>query len=119
MAAVRLPQLAGQSHLAAQADRAAVADGVVDEAPGHHAAGAAQGVAFLCKTYPAFIVTGVAIIAVWWDRSLRPRQLLWMLLATIIAIAPWCIWCLIHFPREFLFEQVQVFRHLGTNVENW
>jgi hypothetical protein len=37
--------------------------------------------------------------------------------ATVLTIAPWTIACVIRFPREFWFEQAQVFRHLGTKVE--
>jgi 4-amino-4-deoxy-L-arabinose transferase len=119
-------------------------------------AGAAQGIAYLCKTYPAFIVTGIALVA--WllplcglarreprdsaeqggstpnGSTLTPtlslpgrgsrkrfggRHVLALVVATIVAVAPWTIWCAVRFPREFAWEQLQVFRHLGTNVEGW
>ncbi|MEA2711311.1 MAG: hypothetical protein QOF78_3912, partial [Phycisphaerales bacterium] len=92
------------------------------------AAGAAQGIAFLSKTYPAFVVTGVALLA--WQLPLRGfadqaaarfkgRHLLILLASTIVVVAPWTIWCIVHFPREFSWEQLQVFRHLTHNVEQW
>ena len=92
------------------------------------AAGIAQGIAFQCKTYPAFIVSGIALIAVFLPlvgfadqtaRRWRKRELLILLASTILTIAPWTIWCLLKFPHEFLWEQLQVFRHLNKNVENW
>ncbi|MEA2734964.1 MAG: hypothetical protein QOE14_1415 [Humisphaera sp.] len=92
------------------------------------AAGAAQGIAFLSKTYPAFVVTGIALLA--WQLPLRGfadqaaarfkgRHLLILLASTIVVVAPWTIWCIVHFPREFSWEQLQVFRHLTHNVEQW
>jgi len=92
------------------------------------ACGFAQGVAFLCKTYPAFIVTGIAVAA--WllptirltvdsTIKLRPRHILILLLATVLTIAPWTIYGYLHFRPEFVWEQAQVFRHLGANVEGW
>ena len=92
------------------------------------AAGAAQGVAFLSKTYPAFVVTGVALLA--WLLPLRgfadqaasrfkARHLLILIIATLITAAPWTIYCVVNFPREFAHEQLQVFFHLTHNVEQW
>ena len=92
------------------------------------AAGAAQGVAYLSKTYPAFVVTGVALLA-WllplWGFArqstlrFRGRHVLILLAATLVTAAPWTIYCLIRFPREFYWEQLQVFRHLTHDVEQW
>jgi 4-amino-4-deoxy-L-arabinose transferase len=100
------------------------------------AAGAAQGIAFLSKTYPAFVVSGVALLA--WTLPLRGcpaaqspnnadqassrfrgRHLLVLLMTTMLTAAPWTIYCLIQFPKEFSWEQLQVFRHLTHNVEQW
>lgn len=95
------------------------------------AAGFAQGIAFHSKTYPAFVVTGIALVACLllpWGFAGRPtktgggfkaRHLLILLASTLLAIAPWTIWCAVRFPRELAWEQLQVFRHLGTNVEGW
>jgi 4-amino-4-deoxy-L-arabinose transferase-like glycosyltransferase len=102
-------------------------------------AGVAQGIAFLSKTYPAFIVTGIALVAALMPiagfakasasqatrlNGRAPRRFAWknvliLLSATLVTIAPWTISCMIRFPREFWFEQAQVFRHLGANVESF
>ena len=92
------------------------------------AAGAAQGAAFLSKTYPAFVITGVALLA--WLLPLRGladaaasrfkgRHLLMLIASTIVIAAPWTIYCAVRFPHEFAYEQLQVFRHLTHNVEQW
>lgn len=87
--------------------------------------GIAQAIAWMTKSYPAGFITVVAaslVLAGWrWRSSLcfTLRQFLAMLIATILAAAPWTIWCLIHFRQEFLFEQFHVFSHLATNVENF
>ena len=91
-------------------------------------AGTAQGLAYLSKSYPAFVITAVAAVAVFLPLvglagreqvRLRGRHLAILLIATLITIAPWTIWCIVKFPREFWWEQAQVFRHLGTNIEGW
>ncbi|MBN2560768.1 MAG: glycosyltransferase family 39 protein [Phycisphaerae bacterium] len=91
-------------------------------------AGLAQGLAFLCKQYLAAIIFGLALVAwllpiVGLGRTkhcrLGPKHLLGLLLATLITVAPWTIWCLIKFPDEFLYELLHASRHLGTDVEGW
>jgi 4-amino-4-deoxy-L-arabinose transferase-like glycosyltransferase len=92
------------------------------------ATGVAQGIAFLSKTYPAFIVTGVALVA--WQLPLRGwagmvaprlrgRHLITILLATFLTAAPWMLSIAIRFPREFAWEQTQIFHHLTRDVEQW
>src|SRR5687768_10774111 len=85
------------------------------------AAGVAQGIAFLSKTYPAFVVTGVALLA--WLLPLRgcpaaqapknadaaasrfkARHLLILIAAMLLTAAPWTIYCIVNFPREFSWE---------------
>jgi 4-amino-4-deoxy-L-arabinose transferase-like glycosyltransferase len=78
--------------------------------------GIAQGLAFLSKTFPALIVTLIALVA--W-RSLSAKGLLKLLLSTFLTIAPWMTWIAIRFPHEFLHENVQILHHLNENVENW
>jgi 4-amino-4-deoxy-L-arabinose transferase-like glycosyltransferase len=91
-------------------------------------AGAAQGIAYLSKTYPAFIVTGIALVA--WllpvmglaplkPARFRGKHVLILLGATILTALPWTLWCFIEFRREFLWEQVFVVRHLTQDVEHW
>jgi 4-amino-4-deoxy-L-arabinose transferase-like glycosyltransferase len=91
-------------------------------------AGAAQGVAFLCKSYLAAIVFGVALTA--WllpifrlarrgECRLSFVQLMALPAATLVVIAPWLLYCATYFPAEFEHEHAQIWRHLHTNVENW
>jgi len=78
--------------------------------------GLAQGLAFLSKTYPALIVTILAIAAV---KKLRFKNFLLLLLATAITIAPWLLWTAIRFPHEFAHENLQILHHLNENIESW
>jgi 4-amino-4-deoxy-L-arabinose transferase-like glycosyltransferase len=78
--------------------------------------GIAQGLAFLSKTYPAFIVTILAVVAL---RRIRLKGLLILLLSTALTIAPWLLWTAIRFPHEFAHENLQILHHLSENVENW
>lgn len=85
-------------------------------------AGVAQGFAFLSKTYPAFIVIIVLVVA--WvamrGRSrLRAGHVLLCIAMTVLVVAPWIIWCLAKFPREFLAAHWLILRHLHTDVERW
>jgi 4-amino-4-deoxy-L-arabinose transferase len=92
------------------------------------AAGVAQGLAFNCKSYPALIALGIAAVA--WlapklklagnaDPRLRGRDLLWMIAGSVLAGAPWLIYCAIRFGPEFRYEQLNVLRHLTQDVEGW
>lgn len=92
------------------------------------AAGICQGLAFLCKTYPALIVQAVGVAAWLLIRlgfgrrtaarsSIRP--LLLMFLATLVTIAPWTLWCIVNYPREYFYEMGHVGRHLYTDIESW
>lgn len=91
-------------------------------------AGLAQGLAFLCKSYLAGIMFGIALAA--WllpicrlahreDCRIGPLRLLAMLGVTVLTIAPWHLYCMIEFPEEFWHEQTQIIRHLDSNVERW
>lgn len=42
-----------------------------------------------------------------------------LLLTGILTVAPWVTYCLIKYPKEFLWEHKRVIDHLNTNVENW
>jgi hypothetical protein len=45
--------------------------------------------------------------------------LLVLIASTIVVAAPWTIHCAVRFPQEFAHEQLQVFRHLTHDVEQW
>ncbi len=90
------------------------------------AAGIAQGIAFLCKSYPAFVITGIAVVAALLPlvgfttaKRFRGRHVLILLAATIVTIAPWTIWGFVRFRAEFVWAPLQIFRHLDHNVEGW
>jgi hypothetical protein len=78
-------------------------------------AGVAQGLAFLCKMYPALIVTVFSVAALWTSR----RKLGIFIAAAIVTAAPWFIYCAIRFPTEFRLENALILRHLNENVEGW
>jgi 4-amino-4-deoxy-L-arabinose transferase len=78
--------------------------------------GVAQGLAFLSKTYPALIVTLLALAAF---RTIRGRGVATILVATIITIAPWLTYAAIRFPNEFVHENLGILHHLNENVECW
>jgi 4-amino-4-deoxy-L-arabinose transferase-like glycosyltransferase/predicted RNA-binding Zn-ribbon protein involved in translation (DUF1610 family) len=91
-------------------------------------AGFCQGLAFLCKSYLAAVLFGVAMTG-WLLPFVRlaPRDQfrigVWQLLTlagiTIVTVAPWQIYCMIAFPEEYWHEHAQVWRHLYSNVEQW
>jgi 4-amino-4-deoxy-L-arabinose transferase-like glycosyltransferase len=90
-------------------------------------AGVAQGAAYLSKSYPALIVTGIALVA-WLAPMLHlasrrwrvtGRQLLMLIAATLLTIAPWTIYCLLRWPELFLWENAGILRHLNRDVEGW
>jgi hypothetical protein len=105
--------------------------------------GIAQGLAFLSKTWPALIVSGLATL--FWilrflpalrstesatddktisaaAKPLRPlagTTLLQILTATLVTILPWMLSAAIRFPHEFAAENLRILHHLNENVENW
>jgi 4-amino-4-deoxy-L-arabinose transferase-like glycosyltransferase len=91
-------------------------------------AGLAQGLAYLCKSYLAAIILGLALAA--WllpvcrlarreDCRIGPSRILALLGVTLLTVAPWLTWCATNYPLEFWHEHAQVWRHLHANVENW
>lgn len=91
-------------------------------------AGVCQGLAFLCKSYLAAIIFGVALTA--WllplvrlarreDCRLGLLQLLTIAGVTIATVAPWQLYCMLAFPDEYWHEHTQVWRHLYSDVERW
>ncbi len=91
-------------------------------------AGIAQGLAFLSKSYPAFIITGVAF-AVWLapkfslakkeECRLRGQHILGILITTIFIAGPWMVYTVFQYPVEFKIEHNYIFRHLTEDVEGW
>jgi 4-amino-4-deoxy-L-arabinose transferase-like glycosyltransferase len=93
-------------------------------------AGVGQGMAFLCKSYLAGIVLGIALTA-WllpvcrltFSPEAAPKfglsRVLGLLATTALTVAPWLVYCAISYPVEFFHEEAQIRRHLTFNVENW
>jgi 4-amino-4-deoxy-L-arabinose transferase-like glycosyltransferase len=82
--------------------------------------GVAQGLAFLSKTYPALIVSGLAIVA--WllpQTRLRHRDVLIILLATLATILPWNFMAAIRWPQQFFYENFYTLRHVTESIEDW
>lgn len=91
-------------------------------------AGVAQGLAFLCKSYLAGIIFGIALTA--WllpycslgrraDCRMSPRRLLALLGVSVMVVAPWQVYCLVNYADEFWHEHAQIWLHLSSNIENW
>jgi 4-amino-4-deoxy-L-arabinose transferase len=81
-------------------------------------AGVAQGLAFLSKTYPALIVTLIAIAATVL-KLMTWRQFLILIAATVMTVAPWNIYAAILWPHEFVQANLLILSHLHENVESF
>lgn len=51
--------------------------------------------------------------------KIRLSDVVIQLVAGIGTVAPWTIYCLIKYPKEFIWEHKRVLDHLNTNVEGW
>ena len=103
--------------------------------------GVTMGIAYLSKSYLALITFGIALV-VWCvargkqiyhkkrlsdnqtqnetiASKIRLRDIGVQLLAAIATVAPWVIYCLIYYRKEFLWEHKRVLDHLNTDVESW
>ncbi len=91
-------------------------------------AGVGQGLAFLSKTYPAFIVTGVALTA--WlapvlslakkeDCHYRWQHVLGLLGVTVLVAGPWTLYTAIEYPIEFEISNRVTFSHFTENLQGW
>jgi len=88
-------------------------------------AGIATGLALLSKSFPALLSVGllcsIAMLAWWWksERRISARSIGVFLIALIVTIAPWFIWCWTQFNDLFRHELFMQLRHLDENVEQW
>lgn len=103
--------------------------------------GVAMGIAYLSKSYLALITFGIAFV-VWCvargkqiyhkkrlsndsrqletdEVKIRLSNIGLQLLAAIATVAPWTIYCLIYYRKEFLWEHKRVLDHLNTDIESW
>ncbi len=103
--------------------------------------GVAMGIAYLSKSYLALITFGIALVVwcvgqgkqIYHKKRLSDNQtqnetialkirlsdIGIQLLAAIATVAPWAIYCLIYYRKEFLWEHKRVIDHLNTDVESW
>lgn len=91
-------------------------------------AGVGQGCAFLSKTYPAFIVTGVSLagwlapslaLAKREDCHLRGRHVLGLLGVTAIVALPWTLFTVMAYPIEFNLSNRVTFSHFTEDLQGW
>lgn len=91
-------------------------------------AGAGQGLAFLSKTYPAFIVSGVALAVVLApslrfarkeDCLLKWKHFCVLLGVTLIVAGPWMLFTAIAYPIEFNISNRVTFSHFTEDVQGW
>ena len=100
--------------------------------------GVAIGVAYLSKSYLACITFGIAFV-IWAvvrlkvryrqsrglseEESVLPkirlRDIGFQMVAAVATVAPWTIYCLIYYRKEFLWEHRRVLEHLNTDIEGW
>ncbi len=103
--------------------------------------GVTMGIAYLSKSYLALITFGIALV-VWTFAQgkriyesrrascedmpgetlgvkIRLRDIGLQLFAALVTVAPWTVYCLIYYRKEFLWEHKRVIDHLNTDVENW
>ncbi|MDE0555698.1 MAG: glycosyltransferase family 39 protein [Candidatus Poribacteria bacterium] len=103
--------------------------------------GVTMGIAYLSKSYLALITFGIALV-VWCvargkkiyhkrnpldattqkeatDAKIRLKDIGVQLVAAIVTVAPWVIYCIIYYRKEFLWEHKRVLDHLNTDVESW
>ncbi len=91
-------------------------------------AGIGQGLAFLSKTYPAFIVTGVALAGVLAPSlrlakkeacHLRWQHVLGLLGMTLLVAGPWTLFTAIAYPIEFNISNRVTFAHFTEDIQGW
>lgn len=91
-------------------------------------AGIGQGLAFLSKTHPAFIVTGVAFAGVLAPFlrlakkeacHLRWQHILGLLGAMGLVAGPWTLFTAIQYPVEFNISNSVKFAHFTEDIQGW
>lgn len=82
--------------------------------------GVAQGLAFLSKSYPALIVTGLCAVVWLWNRSrLSGRSYAVIAMATLLTLGPWNLYAFMRWPDQFMHENLHALRHLTEDIEQW
>lgn len=90
--------------------------------------GVAQGFGCLSKSYLGLVSSGIAgVIFVLtktdilksYKVNINVKRILFQILFSVLVAAPWTIFCLIRYTKEFIFENAMVLAHLHTEVEIW
>ena len=90
--------------------------------------GVAQGFGYLTKSYLCLVSFGIAVAALVltrvgilkWNRSnISFRKVVIQAVFSILVAAPWVIFCLIKYTKEFIHENNMVLAHVSSQVENW
>ena len=90
--------------------------------------GVAQGFGYLSKSYLCLVAFGIAAAILTLAKtgvlrslkaSINVRKVLAQIASSIAVAAPWVIFCLVKYPREFLHEHMRVLDHLHTGIEIW
>jgi 4-amino-4-deoxy-L-arabinose transferase len=82
--------------------------------------GVAQGLAFLSKSYPALIVTGLCAAAWVMGRpNLKGKSLAIVLASTAVTVLPWLIYAYIRWPEALTQESTHALRHMTEDIEQW
>jgi 4-amino-4-deoxy-L-arabinose transferase-like glycosyltransferase len=83
-------------------------------------AGVGQGLAFLSKSFPALLVSGLVVVA--WGLSRRKmsgKNVLAFCIAALATALPWLIYAAIRFPVDFRYGNWVVLQHLDKDIEGW
>lgn len=84
-------------------------------------AGVAVSAAILSRWLPALIVLPLWLLAVYYSKQFSMRQIIgqFMLLCSVIALCvlPWQIYCAVHFPDEWIWEQTYNNLHFTEALE--
>ena len=88
--------------------------------------GVCCGLAFLSKSYLALIIPALAVAA--WllpvfrlckqeETRIRARHILALIGSFVLVAAPWTLYCIKHYPKEFYFESSYALDHFTQNIE--
>ena len=90
--------------------------------------GVAQGFGYLSKSYLCLVGFGIAVVILVLTRTnvlkshkanINGKKILIHILFSVLVAAPWVIFCLIRYTKEFIFENRMIVAHLNTEVEVW
>lgn len=87
--------------------------------------GAAQGAAFLAKTFPGLITLLLAITLCLIQRGTTQNRrsslanLGWILFGTILIAGPWNLYAYLNWPQVYLSQTLGILHHLDRDVEGW